>query len=62
MLCKHDAEAGILKLKPAHQDSTGAHKQPLGATLKWAAAIVSSPRPSRRVAAGRHAGVRESRR
>ena len=33
MLCKHAAEAGTLKLKPAHQDSTGAHKQALGAML-----------------------------
>ena len=33
MLCKHAAEAGTLKPKPAHQDSTGAHKQSLRATL-----------------------------
>jgi hypothetical protein len=57
MLCKHAAEAGTLNLKPAHQDSTGGHKQSLGATLKWAAPIVSSPTPSCR-AIGRHAGAR----
>ena len=29
MLCKHAARQAPFKLKPAHQDSTGAHKQSL---------------------------------
>lgn len=50
MLCKHAAEAGTLKPKPAHQDSTGAHKQSLRATLSGLRR--SSALPGRAVVCG----------
>ena len=50
MLCKHAAEAGTLKLKPAHQDSTGAHKQSRGTTLSGLGyRQLSQAKPSRAV-------------
>jgi hypothetical protein len=52
MLCKHAAEAGTLTLKPAHQDSTGAHKQSIGRNAARAAPIGGSP--SRAAVCGRY--------